>query len=104
MHPGRRPLLDAQVISLSRCNGEKFAENNNGRQQILIGDDVVSFDIFLNYFFLGRHVLMSWHGRLLHCFCVMASVKKVIRAVMEKTPKSKPTQIKSLRPLSHVRQ
>lgn len=40
----------------------------------------------------------------LHCFCVMARVRKVMKAATAKAEKITPTPMKNLRPLSQVRQ
>ncbi len=42
--------------------------------------------------------------RGLHCFCVMARVRKVMKAATAKAEKRAPTAMKNLRPLSQVRQ
>lgn len=42
--------------------------------------------------------------RRLHCFCVIARVRKVMKAATAKVEKKAPTAMKNLRPLSQVRQ
>lgn len=40
----------------------------------------------------------------LHCFCVMARVRKVMKAATARAEKTVATAMKNLRPLSQVRQ
>lgn len=56
-------------------------------------------------------IIMFWFNHTvgtvkweLHCFCVMARVRKVMKAVTAKIEKLTPTQMKNRSPLSQVRQ
>lgn len=55
-------------------------------------------------FVSGNRYKLGTVERGLHCFCVMARVRKVMRAATAKTEKSMPIAMKNLRPLSQVRQ
>lgn len=68
--------------------------------QLLIINVCIWFSVILN---INRYKLGTVE-RGLHCFCVMARVRKVMRAATAKTEKSTPTAMKNLRPLSQVRQ